>query len=629
MKTYSFGSNIKTPIGDVILTPKTNSIGRNVGKRFKVSLTPVSTVAQNYQNRIGISTFQNSSNILSIYLSDPIQEKAQDVINTLIDTYNKNAVLDKKAIADRTSQFIDDRIADIYADLSSVDQDAQDFKSGKGITDIASEASMNLSIGAANRQELEATTTQLNIAESMKDVINNNDGYEILPSNIGLSDGTIAETTAKYNELVLQRNRLLKSSGEKNPVVENLTQRLDGLKTSMKSSLNSVTNNLSMQANNLSSQLSRINYKIYSAPKNERALKDITREQGTIEALYVYLLQKREESQIAYASAAPKLKIIDRAFSYNSSPVSPNRKMIYIGMFALGLILPFSIIYVADLLDNKVHGKLDLEKMVGDIPVLAELPKIKKKDNKIINADDRSVLAEALRIFRTNLDYVLRSKKTDSKNNVIFITSSISGEGKTFVSSNLSMIMASTNKKVLLIGADIRNPKLYAFFDSEKSDIDKLGRSGKNGSFGLTEYLYDDKLTTKDIISTLLVHNNTLDVIYSGKIPPNPAEMLMSDRVKDLLDEVSEMYDYVVVDTAPLMVVSDTLIISEYANQIIYVTRAGVTDKNVIEFPLKLASEGKLKGLSFIVNDVKETDLGYGGKYGYGYGKTLKKWWKF
>ncbi|MGC1516467.1 MAG: CpsD/CapB family tyrosine-protein kinase [Maribacter sp.] len=250
-----------------------------------------------------------------------------------------------------------------------------------------------------------------------------------------------------------------------------------------------------------------------------------------------------------------------------------------------------------------------------------------KKEDLLIKTDDRSVLGESLRILRTNLDYLIKTKG-NKKNNIIYVTSSVPGEGKTFLSSNLSMIFANTDKKVLLIGADIRNPKLYSFFANK--EVNKIGRSNKGSlDIGLSEYLHNPKLVSGDIINSMLVHSSTIDIIYSGKIPPNPAELLMSERMELLLKEVSEAYDYVVVDTAPVMVVTDTMLITKYADHIIYVTRAGVTETKVLEYPMRLWDEGKLNGLAFVVNDVKETNLGYGGKYGYGYGKTLKKWWKF
>lgn len=626
-KIYSYGKNIPTKIGDIVITPNSPHFSKYKNQKIQVKVEPIFIVAESYQKETMVSASDKLSNIINISLSDPIKEKAVDIIDKLISTYNNNAIIDKKAIADKTSKFIDERIKEISSNLNTVDQSAQDFKTTKGLTDVVGEANLALNISASGRQELETTRTQLSIASSMKDYVSSETGYEIMPSNVGLSDPTIANTTAKYNELVSERNRLLKSADEKNPIIVNLDQQLNGLKESMKSSLSGMERNLGLQVNSLSGQLSRINSKIYSAPKNERELRDITRKQQTTESLYLYLLQKREESQVTFASSSPKSNIVDSAYQFGEFPVYPKKPIIYLASFILGLLIPFGVIYVDDLLDNKINSKASLENIVNDVPVLAELPRIGKKDMQLVTRSDRSVLGESLRILRTNLDFLIKSKKT-KKNNIIFITSSVPGEGKTFVSSNLAMVLANTNKKVLLIGADIRNPKLYTFFSNNK-EIDNLAKPTRSKDNGLTEFLFDDSLSSKDIINSMLVYENSIDVIYSGKIPPNPAELLMSDRIKELLDEMSFKYDYVIVDTAPLMVVTDTLLLSEYANHILYVTRAGVTEKRIIDFPLKLMKEGKLNGLSFIVNGVKNSDLGYGGKYGYGYGKTEQKWWKF
>tara|TARA_R100001369_G_scaffold92691_2_gene139157 strand:+ start:463 stop:2835 length:2373 start_codon:yes stop_codon:yes gene_type:complete len=625
-KVYGFGKNISTPIGDIVLTPNLEVLNVYLGKRFQVVINPVTVVAEKNLKKVAIAPGKDLSNIADISYTDPIPSKAKDLINALISAYNRNAIEDRKAIADKTSDFINERIANISSSLSSADESAQDFKSDRGLTDIASEANLNLSIGAANQQELQNANVQLNIASSMKDIVDNQEGFDVLPSNIGLSDPSIVATTAKYNELALERKRLLKSSNEKNPIIVNLDEQLAGLKRNMQSSLNSVTDNLGLTVNSLSKQQSQINSRIYSVPKNERALRDITRKQQTTEGLYLYLLQKREESQITYASATPKSKIIDSAYS-SDIPVSPKVPIIYLTSLVLGLLIPFSVIYVEDLLNNKIRNKVELEKLVKDVPVLAELPKLSKKDNTLILRDDRSVMAESLRIMRTNLDFIIKTKNSPGKKNIIFVTSSVPGEGKTFLSSNLAMIMANTNKKVLLIGADIRNPKIYSFFNNK--NIGELGNKNAKKEFGLTEFLYDESISVKQIVHPMLAYTNTIDVIYSGKIPPNPAELLLSKRIESLFEEVSDEYDYVIVDTAPLMVVTDTLLISEYADHIIYVTRAGMTEIKVLEFPLKLMKEGKLKGLSFVVNDVKDSNLGYGGKYGYGYGKSMKKWWKF
>ncbi|WP_435625433.1 GumC family protein [Flagellimonas sp.] len=630
-KEFSFGKPIPSSLGDLIITPNGSlDMTSYSGRDFEVKISPLAARAEYYQRKILITVTEEFSNIISITLNDAIKERGKDIINTLIDKYNQNAVDDKKAIADRTSNFINDRIADIYGNLSTVDQSAEDFKAGRGIADIATQTNVNLNIGAANQQELQNATVQLEIASSMKDLVDNQDGYELLPANVGLTDQTIASTTARYNELALERRRLLESSNEKNPIIVNLDQQLDGLKRSMKSSLNSVTNNLSLQVNSLSNQLSKINSRIFSAPKNERALRDITRQQQTTESLYLYLLQKREESQITFASASPKSKVIDRAYLLSKAPVSPKMPVVLLASVILGLLVPFSVIYGKDILDNKIHNKVNLEKLTGDVPVLAELPKISKKENTLIKTDERTVLAESLRILRTNLDFILKSRRNfnESRGKTIFVTSSVPGEGKTLVSFNLSMIYANAGKRVLLVGADIRNPKIYEFY--KENNLDKLVKSAMNkGKKGLTDFLSNKTLEPKEIISPILENNETIDIIFAGTIPPNPTELLMSERTDELFEAVRKKYDYIIVDTAPLMVVSDTLLISKNADQTLYVTRAGITETNVVGFPIKLQKEGKLKGLSFIVNGVKQSNLGYGGKYGYGYGRTVKKWWKF
>ncbi|WP_209399737.1 polysaccharide biosynthesis tyrosine autokinase [Pseudozobellia sp. WGM2] len=628
MEVYAFGKNIPTPLGDVVITPNVGVFEKYKEEKLRVSVRPIEEVAQEYRTKILVTNPGEFSNIVNLSLEDPIREKATNILDALVRVYNLNAIQDKQIIADRTSNFIDERISNIASDLSSVDQSAQDFKTEKGVTDIQAEANVNLNVGVANQQELANARNQLNMAASMQEIVQQQGSFEVLPTNLGLSDPTISSTTDRYNQLVLERRRLLKSSNEKNPVIVNLDQQIEGLKRSMQSSLSSTVSNLGLTVNSLSGQQARFNSKIYSSPANERALRDITRQQQTTESLYLYLLQKREEAQITAASSSPKSKVIDRAYSLSPLPVSPKKTLIYLASFILGLSIPFSIIYIKDLMDNKVHNMNTLENLVRDIPILGELPKLSKKDDMVVVKEDRSILAESLRIIRTNLDYIIKTKKSaDGRGNIIFVTSSVPGEGKTFLSTNLSMIAASTNKKVLLIGADIRNPKLYTFFTG--SNVDKMSKPSRNKDAGLTEYLYDNTLEVKDIINPMLVHQNTIDVIYSGRIPPNPAELLMSPRMKDLFNEVADNYDYIIVDTAPLMVVTDTLLISEYANLLIYVTRAGVTETRAIDYPIKLQQEGKIKGLSFVVNDVETSNLGYGGKYGYGYGKTQKKWWKF
>ena len=348
----SYGKTFPSSVGELVITPNDIDLSKFEGRKYKVVVNPLAVVAESYQKKIQISVINELSNIISISLNEEVTTRGKDILNTLIANYNQNAINDKKAIADRTSSFIEDRIANIYSNLSTVDQSAEDFKSGRGIADITAQTNVNLNIGAANQQELQNASVQLDIASSMKDIVDNQEGYELLPSNIGLTDASITGTTARYNELALERQRLLESSNEKNPIIVNLDQQLAGLKRSMQSSLSSVTNNLGLQVNSLSSQMSRINSRIYSAPKNERALRDITRQQQTTEQLYLYLLQKREESQIAFASASQKSKIIDEAYLVSTAPVSPKNPIILLSSMIFGFLVPFSFIYIKELINK-------------------------------------------------------------------------------------------------------------------------------------------------------------------------------------------------------------------------------------------------------------------------------------
>ncbi|WP_027077504.1 GumC family protein [Maribacter antarcticus] len=627
-KVFAFGNAIPTEIGDMVLTPSKANLAGLVGKRFKIVLSPVTAVASGIKKSLNIGLLVEQSNIVEVSMETPIPQKGKDIINKLIEIYNRNDVEEKERIANKTSEFIDSRIQLIAGTLSSVDKDAQEMLTEKGMTGSGLEVGAAVQVSASSRQNLENAKVQLQMVSGIKDYLGLETGYEEMPV-VDVGSVALAQSTAQYNQLISDRKRLLRSADERNPIIVNLDQQLDGLRNTITSSLSSLERNVGMNVSTLQSQMGRIQGTIYSAPENQMELRNITRKQETTESLYLYLLQKREESQIAFASASPKSKVIDFAHLASSIPVKPRKRITFLASILLGLLVPFGVIYLRELLDTKIHNKHGLETLASDIPVLGELPKLNKKESKLILKDDRSVLAEALRIIRTNLDYLMKTKRKEvgKKRNIVFVTSSVPGEGKTFTSTNLAMILGSTEKKVLLIGADIRNPKFYSFFVGDA--VDKLKGKDKQKDVGLTEYLFNTELVASDIINTMLIHNTTIDVIFSGKIPPNPAELLMSKRVGELLQNVSEKYDYVIVDTAPLMVVSDTLLISEYADHIIYVTRAGTTEKNSIDFPLQLVKEGKLRNVSFVVNDVNEGDLGYGGKYGYGYGKSTKKWWKF
>lgn len=614
LKTFSFGQNIPTSLGSMVIIPTVSKIGNLKDNVFNVSLTPVNQVADYYTNMISITPNQKGSNILSISLSDPVKKRATDVINSLIKSYNKQSVDERSMVAKNTSNFINERINLLASGLSEIDSNAVRFKSGNRLTNIESETDIYLNASSENEQQLVTAGTELNMVNYMRDYVENQNTHDLIPANVGFTDPTISDVTSKYNELVLERQRLLKSSSEKNPVITNLDEQLGGLRQTMQQSLNNMSNTLNIRLNNLKNQASRINSKIYTVPGKERQLKDIQREQGIKEALYLYLLQKREESAIASATVAPNVKIIDPAFIKNTVPVFPNPKVIYLAGLLLGFGIPFSLIYVKDLFDTKIHGKDDILKVAGNVPFLAEVPKITNKKKLLVERNDRSVLAESFRILRTNLDYFITSRDGDSTSKVIFVTSTISGEGKTFVSYNLAHTLAYSGKKVLIIGADIRKPGFSNFLKGTKVELNK----------GLTEYLHG-KYKISEIIQPIF-DDGTLQIIPSGDVPPNPAELLMTKKMDILFEEVSARYDFIIVDTAPAMLVTDTLLLSKFADHTIYVARASYTDKKLMRFPSELRENNKLNGMMMVVNDVKTTNFGYGNKYGKAYkAKTPKK----
>jgi capsular exopolysaccharide synthesis family protein len=318
------------------------------------------------------------------------------------------------------------------------------------------------------------------------------------------------------------------------------------------------------------------------------------------------LLQRREESAISSAATSPVIKVIDPAWTY-AEPVDPRPGLILAGGGAIGFLIPLLVIFGINFLDTKVHHKGDLQPLIRDVPFLGEVPRVDSEEHEVIQLNDRSPLAESFRILRTNLAYLVQSRNRD-KAEVIFVTSTIKGEGKTFVSYNLSRTLSSTGKKVLVVGADVRNPKLHKY--SQETVETK----------GLSDYLYNHDILPREIINTANEGNIPVDVIFSGAIPPNPAELLMNDRMEVLLESQKKDYDYIIVDTAPTMIVTDTLLISQLADTTIYVTRSGYTEKKLLDFPKDLKQQGKLKGLAVVLNDVDYSKFSYGAKYGYAYG---------
>ena len=429
--------------------------------------------------------------------------------------------------------------------------------------------------------------------------------FQLLPSNIGIENENINSLISDYNKVVLDRGKLLVSAGLKNPLVLEYSDKIIELKQNVLASIKVLQRQLAVTIQNVKSLKQENSSTFSSIPTKEKILRSIERQQNIKETLYLFLLQKREEASVAKAITTPSIKVVDYAMT-NFTPIAPKKSTIYFSALVIGFLIPFGIIYVIFLLDTKIHTRLDFDRLSPNIPVVAEIPFI-NEDQRIITKNDRSVLAESFRILRTNINYLIPHKK-EGECPVIYTCSSIKGEGKTFVSLNLALTLSSLDKKVLLVGADLRNPQLHKYLKINKNRI------------GLSNYLYDPTTDWKNLINEKVFNNEFMSIIFAGVVPPNPAELLSNGRFEELLNILKKEYDYIVVDTAPTILVTDTLLISQFADLTVYVTRADHTDKKLLTYSKGLKEQDKLVNMSYVINNVGgEKGYGYGYKYSYGY----------
>ena len=607
---YEIGQIIELNDLKFTVLPRSGGVEEGSFKRtstVNIKLTPLREVANHFIQNLEIAPKGQAKDILSLSLVNASSKKSEDFLNKLMERFNEEGVEDKQEVAENTTAFIQERLEMITTELDSVEVGIAEFKRENRLMSVESGAAEFQSKFSAAEQEIFNLQTQLELLNSIEDLLRQQGKYEFLPE-VGINEGGVSGLISSYNSLVMERNIYLKSGTEENPVVETLTEQLDSLRDNLFDNISSTRQSLNVRLRELDQRENIAEGKFSNFPGLEKGMRNIERQQQIKEQLYLFLLQRREEAAISFAATASVARIIDSAFTLNEA-VDPKPWLILLAGFAIGLIFPILIIFAKNFLDTKVHHKADLASLVKVIPFIGEVPRISNDQNDIIHLNDRSPLAESFRILRTNLAYLIQNK--DKKvGNVIFVTSTVKGEGKTFISYNLSRTLASTSKSVLLIGADIRNPKLHRYTSMTKGAKEK----------GLSDFLYDYDVHWEQIVSKTKEDGIEVDVILSGPIPPNPAELLMNDRMDSLIDAARENYDYVIVDTAPTMIVTDTLLISQLADYTLYVTRADFTEKNLLEFPKDLRKQGKLKGLAVILNDVDYSKFSYGAQYGYSYG---------
>jgi capsular exopolysaccharide synthesis family protein len=555
-----------------------------------------------------VTPLSKTSSVVELSIVDPVTKKAEIFLDNLVQIYNEDAVADKNFISENTSQFIANRLKLITEELDGVEQDVERFKKSNNLTDIESEAKLFIEGSSEYSNKAIEAEIQLNVVSSLLDYMKRSTNSDLLPTNIINGSSDASGLIVSYNQLILDRNRILKSATEVNPTVVKLDQEISSLKSNVYSSLARLQSNLNIQKRDLHSNENVLNSKIGKIPVQERQFRVIARQQKVKEELYLYLLQKREETAISLSATEPNARVIDAAKA-SKIPVAPKKNIIYLAALLLGLLVPFGVIYLMDLLDTKIKSRLDLDGKTA-IPFIGDVP-TSDSPSEIIKSESRTSSAEALRIIRTNLEFMV-SKVADNQAKTIFLTSTFPKEGKTFVSVNLAATFALSGKRVLLIGMDIRNPKLDEYLALP--------------DYGVTNYLSSNDLKIEDLVVKQKGFENFY-VLPAGIIPPNPAELLMSKKVDLFFNTLKAQYDYIIVDTAPVSLVTDTLLIAKHADCFIYVARANFLEKRMLSIPNGLFKERKLPNMCMLLNDTDSTK-GYG--YGYGYGVAVKKvsWYK-
>ena len=566
------------------------------------------TVAKWCCKNMTIEPTSKTTSVAVISLKNSNVQRGKDFINKLLEMYNINTNNDKNEVAQKTAEFINERIGIISKELGSTEKDLESFKRGAGITDLTSDAQIALTGSAEYEKKRVENQTQINLLQDLQKYMQN-EGYEVLPSNIGLQDLNLAAAINRYNDVLVERKRLLRTSTENNPTIINLDTSISAMKENVQVSLDRVLRGLFITKADLDREASRYSRRISEAPGQEREFVSIARQQEIKAGLYLMLLQKREENAITLAATANNAKIIDEAIA-DDAPVAPRSKITYLIALILGVGIPVGVIYLLELTKFKIEGRADVEKLTS-APIAGDIPLTDEKQGAIaVFENQNNLMSETFRNVRTNLQFMLGNGKK-----VILVTSTVSGEGKSFISGNLAISLSLLGKKVVIVGLDIRKPGLNKVFNISKREQ------------GITQYLANPEKNLMDLVQLSDVSKN-LYILPGGTVPPNPTELLARDGLDKAIETLKKNFEYVILDTAPVGMVTDTLLIGRVADLSVYVCRADYTRKNEYTLINELIDGNKLPNLCTVVNglDLKKRKYGYYygyGKYGkyYGYGK--------
>lgn len=608
------GDSIQTSTGIMIVSPTQEFTDAFIGTSIRYVRGSVRAAVDTYSNALVAELGNEDATIINLSINDTSIRKAEDILNTLIEVYNENWIRDKNQIAVSTSQFISDRLGVIESELGHVDENISSYKSEHLLPDVQAASSLYMAQSAENNKELSTLNNQLSTAQYIRRELNTKQLDQTLPANSGIVSANIETQISEYNNLVLDRNRLIANSSEKNPLVKNMASSLQSMQRTIIQSVDNLIVSLNTQIRSLRRQEEATTNRLASNPNQAKYLLSVERQQKVKEELYLYLLQKREENELSQAFTAYNTRLIT-APRGSMFPTAPRKMNILLVAFAVGLLVPAVGIFMKENMNTKVRGRKDLENL--SIPFIGEIPQYsgtkkkwwefkhrKRQDMKIIvvNEGNRNIINEAFRVLRSNMDF-MASK--DNNQHVFVLTSFNPGSGKSFLAINIAISFAIKKKKILVIDGDLRHRTVSSYVDSPNK--------------GLSDYLNNQIEDWKEIIVSYKGYTN-LHILPIGTVPPNPTELLEDSKLSMLIEALRPEYDYIFIDCPPVDIVADAQIIEKWADRTIFVVRSGLLDRSMLSELENMYTGKRFKNLSMILNGTESTGGRYGYRYGYHYG---------
>ena len=608
------GDSIQTSAGIMIVSPTQEFTDAFIGTSIRYVRGSVRAAVDTYSNALVAELGNEDATIINLSINDTSIRKAEDILNTLIEVYNENWIRDKNQIAVSTSQFISDRLGVIESELGHVDENISSYKSEHLLPDVQAASSLYMAQSAENNKELSTLNNQLSTAQYIRRELNTKQLDQTLPANSGIVSANIETQISEYNNLVLDRNRLIANSSEKNPLVKNMASSLQSMQRTIIQSVDNLIVSLNTQIRSLRRQEEATTNRLASNPNQAKYLLSVERQQKVKEELYLYLLQKREENELSQAFTAYNTRLIT-APRGSMFPTAPRKMNILLVAFAVGLLVPAVGIFMKENMNTKVRGRKDLENL--SIPFIGEIPQYsgtkkkwwefkhrKRQDMKtiVVNEGNRNIINEAFRVLRSNMDF-MASK--DNNQHVFVLTSFNPGSGKSFLAINIAISFAIKKKKILIIDGDLRHRTVSSYVDSPNK--------------GLSDYLNNQIEDWKEIIVSYKGYTN-LHILPIGTIPPNPTELLEDSKLSMLIEALRPEYDYIFIDCPPVDIVADAQIIEKWADRTIFVVRSGLLDRSMLSELENMYTGKRFKNLSMILNGTESTGGRYGYRYGYHYG---------